>query len=215
MKRVLFLSMLLAVMSAWAGWAVDNKPQPQPTLLARPNQAVDINGLKVPEPAQKCENFAWAAGLELMLRMQGVQLDQKYWITKLEGGELCREQLRPLDELAQAIDGEYQLDSGPKVRLKTKYTVGPPTVLDDMIVSIREGSPWLFVWKGRAYLVDGLMYDEYIGPNNARIFIVKEIKLLDPLAGKDDPQRQVSFVRGRDSLADVDGTMVVRATPVE
>ncbi len=211
MKRAIFL---IVVMAGAAG-AADNKPQPQPTLLARPNQVVDINGLKVPEPAQKCENFGWAAGLELMLRMQGVQLDQKYWITKIEGGELCQEQLRPMDELAQAVDGEYQLDSGPKVRLKTKYTVGPPTVLDDMIVSIREGSPWLFVWKGRAYLVDGLVYDEYIGPNNARIFMVKEIKLLDPLAAKDDPQRQVSFVRGRDNLADVDGTMAVRATPIE
>lgn len=214
MKRAILLVILLIVVCA-AAWAWDKKPQPQPTLLARPNQAVDINGLKVPEPAQKCENFGWAAGLELMLRMQGVQLDQKYWITKMEGGELCREQLRPMDELAQAVDGEYQLDSGPKVRLKTKYTVGAPAVLDDMIVSIREGSPWLFVWKGRAYLVDGLLYDEYIGPNNARIFMVKEIKLLDPLVGKDDPQRQVTFVRGRDNLADVDGTMVVRATPIE
>jgi hypothetical protein len=59
------------------------------------------------------------------------------------------------------------------------------------------------------------MYDEFIGPNNARIFMVKEIKLLDPLVAQDDPQRQVTFVRGRDNLQDVDGTMTVRATPVE
>ncbi len=211
MKRAIFLVVVLA----GAGWAWDKKPQGQPTLLARPNQAVDINGLKVPEPAQKCTNFGWAAGLELMLRQQGVHLDQKYWITKLEGGELCQEQLRPMEELAQAVDGEYQLDSGVKVRLQTKFTAGAPAVLDDMIVSLREGSPWLLVWKGHPYLVDGLVYDEYIGPNNARIFMVKEIKLLDPLAAKDDPQRQVSFVRGRDNLEEIDGTMTVRATPIE
>ena len=200
------------VLLAGAAWA-DKKPAIP--LLARPNQVVDIRGLKVPEPAQKCENFGWAAGVELILRMQGVSLDQKYWITKIEGGELCREQLRPIEELAQAVDGEYLLDVGRKVRLKTKYTVGPPAVLDDMIVSIREGSPWLFVWKGHPYLVDGLMYDEYIGPNNNRIFMVKEIKLLDPLAAPDSPERQVSFVRDRDNPQDVDGTMTVRATPVE
>ncbi len=209
MRRVLLWLVLLAGV-AWA----EDKP-PVITLLARPNQVVDINGLKVPAPAQKCENFGWAAGLELMLRLQGVSLDQKYWITKIEGGELCQEQLRPMEELAQAVDGEYLLDSGHKVRLKTKYTKGAPTVLDDMIVSIREGSPWLFVWKGHPYLVDGMMYDEFIGPNNNRIFVVKEIKLLDPLAAPDDPQRQVTFVRDRDRVEDVDGTMSVRATPVE
>ncbi len=209
MRRALLLIGLLAGV-VWA----EDKP-PVVTLLARPNQVVDINGLKVPEPSQKCENFGWAAGLELMLHMQGVSLDQKYWITKIEGGELCQEQLRPMEELAQAVDGEYLLDSGHKVRLKTKYTKGAPTVLDDMIVSIREGSPWLFVWKGHPYLVDGMMYDEFIGPNNNRIFVVKEIKLLDPLAAPDDPQRQVSFVRNRDKLGDVDGTMMVRATPIE
>lgn len=207
-------ALILIVVLAGAAWAGDKKPTGA-TLLSRPNQAVDINGLKVPEPAQKCANFGWAAGLELMLRMQGVKLDQKYWITKIEGGELCREQLRPMDELAQAVDGEYQLDSGAKVRLKTTFTNGAPTVLDDVIVSIREGSPWLFVWKGHPYLVDGMLYDEFIGPNNARIFMVKEIKLLDPLVAPDDAQRQVTFVRGRDNLADVDGTMTVRATPIE
>ena len=210
MKKALFLVLVLAA-AAWA----DDKKMGMPTLLARPNQVVDINGLKVPTPAQKCENFGWAASLELILRMQGVALDQKYWITKLEGGELCQEQLRPMDELAQAVDGEYQLDSGAKVRLQTKYTKGAPAVLDDIIVSIREGSPWIFVWKGHPYLVDGLMYDEFIGPNNARIFMVKEIKLLDPLAAPNDAQRQITFVRNRDSLGDVDGTMTVRATPIE
>jgi len=210
MKKALLLITLMAAMA----WADDKKPGAV-TLLKRPNQAVDINGLKVPQPAQHCANFGWAAGLELMLRMQGVALDQKYWITKLEGGELCRDELRPFSDLAQAIDGEYQLDSGSKVRLKTKYTHGAPTVLDDLIVSIREGSPWLLVWKGRPYLVDGLLYDEFIGPNNARIFMVKEIKLLDPLVAPDDAQRQVTFVRERDNLTDVDGVMTVRATPVE
>src|SRR5512142_3249628 len=100
MKRVL----LVILLSAVAGAAFD-KPQPQPTLLKRPNQTVDLTGLTVPAPAQKCENFGWAAGLESILRMQGVPLDQKYWVTKMEGGELCQTQLRSLEDLAQVIDG--------------------------------------------------------------------------------------------------------------
>lgn len=185
-----------------------------PILAARPNQTVEIKGLKVPAPVQKCENFGWAAGLELMLRMQGVALDQKYWVTKMEGGELCITQLRPMEELAGVVNGEYLLDVGRKVQLQARITHGAPTVLDDFIVSLREGSPFLLVWKGHPYVVYGMTYDEFIAQNNARIFMVKEIKLIDPLAAADDPQRQVSFVRGRDNLGDVDGTMMVRAVPV-
>lgn len=210
MRKLLFPMILLLAVSAPA----DDKKQ-GPILLARPNQTVEIKGLKVPAPAQKCENFAWAAGVELMLRMQGVALDQKYWITKMEGGELCIAQLRPMEELANIVNGEYVLDVGHKVKLATKYTNGAPTVLDDLIVSIREGSPFLFVWKGHPYVVYGMTYDEFIAQNNARIFMVKEIKLIDPLAAADDPQRLVSFVRGRDNLDDVNGTMIVRAVPVQ
>ncbi len=76
MRRLLVLITLLLAVSASA----DDKKM-GPILLARPNQTVEIKGLKVPAPVQKCENFGWAAGVELMLRMQGVDLDQKYWIT--------------------------------------------------------------------------------------------------------------------------------------
>ena len=210
MRRLLLLLLLLLAVRSWA----DDKKM-GPMLLPRPNQTVEIKGLNLPVPAQKCNNFAWAAGVELMLRLQGVALDQKYWITKMEGGELCIEQLRSMEDLAGIIDGEYLLGVAHKVRLQTKYTNGAPTVLDDLIVSIREGSPFLFLWKGHPYVVYGMVYDEFIAQNNARIFMVKEIKLIDPLAAPDDPGRQVSFVRGRDNLADVDGTMIVRATPVE
>lgn len=211
MRRPLSLALILLA-SILA--AADKKPPTVPLLL-RPNQAVQIDGLKVPPPVQKCENWGWAAGLELMLRLQGVDLDQRYWVTKVDGGELCMPQLRPLEELAGFVDGEYLLDVGHKVRLKARYTKGAPTVPDDMIVSLREGSPWLFFWKGHPYLMIGLSYDEYVGPNNARIFQLKEIKLLDLLTTEDDPKRQVSFVRGRDDAADIDGTMRVQALPIE
>ncbi len=210
MRRLFVLMTLVLAVRAGA----DDKKM-GPMLLPRPNQTVEIKGLHVPVPAQKCEDFGWAAGVELMLRMQGVALDQKYWVTKMEGGELCIEQLRPMEELANVVNGEYLLDVAHKVKLETKYTVGAPTVLDDLIVAIREGSPWLLVWKGHPYVVYGMTYDEYIAQNNARIFMVKEIKLIDPLAAPDDPQRQLSFVRGRDNLDEVNGTMIVRAVPVE
>ena len=211
MRRILYCASFVLISLLCSA---DKKPQPVP-LLARPNQLVQIDGLELPPLAQKCENFGWAAMVELMLRMQGVNLDQKYWVTKVDHGELCVTEMPSLDDIAQAINGEYKLDVKHTVRLNAMITKGAPTIPDEMIVSLREGSPWLFVWKGHPYLMIGMKYDEYIGPNNARIFQVKEIRLLDPLVAEDDPQRQVSFVRGRDDTAQIDGTLRVQAVPVD
>ncbi len=212
--RNIVVILCIAALSVGAS-AGKKKPNSAP-LLARPNQTVEITGLQVPTPAQKCENWGWAAGLEMMLRLQGVRnFDQRYWITKLTGGELCLDQLESLEELAQLIDGEYVIGVNQKVQLKTRYLNGAPQVLDDLIVALRRGEPSQFFWNGRAYVVVGITYDEYIAPNNARIFMVKEIKLLDPLASEDSTERYLSFVRERDSAGDVAGMMSVQATPVQ
>jgi len=207
-------TVVLLLLSAVAAHAGDKKPS-LPPLLSRPNQAVTLIGLSVPAAAQKCENYGVAVGLELMLRMQGVNLDQKYWVTKMDGGEVCVTELRPVQELADLINGDYKLEPNHSIRLTAKVTQGAPTVPDDLILSLRAGSPWLFLWKGHPYLMTGITYDEYIGPNNARIFQIKEIKLVDPLVTEDAPQRQVSFVRGRDNPGDIDGTLRVQAVPVD
>ena len=36
----------------------------------------------------------------------------------------------------------------------------------------------IFFWKSHAYLAVGAVYDEYIGPNGARVWDVKELTLL-------------------------------------
>jgi hypothetical protein len=51
------------------------------------------------------------------------------------------------------------------------------------------------------------VYDEYIYPNDQRMFQIKEIKLVDPLlTGK---ERERSFVNGRDDLAEIGGVFEV------
>ncbi len=192
----------------------DKKPQPVP-LLVRPNQSVEIMGMKVPAASQPCANWGWAVAVELMLRAQGVSLDQKFWVTKADGGEACVAELRPMEELARVVDGEYLLDVNRKVRLQAQVTTGAPRVPDELIVRLREGMPLLFLWNGHPFVMYGLVYDEYIGPNNARIFQIREIKLLDPLVNEGDAQRRTSFVRERDDAAQIDGVLSVQATPVE
>jgi hypothetical protein len=162
--------------------------------------------------AQKCENWAWAAGVEAILRIQDVPLDQHYWVLKSDGGEVCLESLAPLEQIARVINGEYVLDDSRKVRLEARYAVGSPANLDSIILGLRAGRPALLVWKGHAYILYGVVYDEYISPTGHRFFDIRELKLVDPFY--DEDRRLVSFVKDRDDPADIGGTFELTAIPI-
>lgn len=210
MRKVLCAALLLAALVARA----EKKPIPVP-LRKLADQAVEVGGIQSPPLAQRCTNWAWAATIETVLRIQRVPLDQRFWVMRLNSGELCLDELPSFEELVLAIDGEYVIGVNHKAQLKASYARGAPTVPDQMITSLRAGMPMIFFWKGHPYLMVGMSYDEYIGPNNARIFHVKQMKLLDPMVAENDPQRIVVFNRDQDNIADIDGTMTVQATIVE
>ncbi len=208
MRKVLVVALLLA--SALATYA-KKKPIPVP-LHKLADQSVEVGGVQTPPLAQKCANWAWGATIETVLRLQGVRLDQRFWVMRLNSGELCLDSMASFEEMIQAVDGEYVIGVNQKAQLKASYARGAPTVPDQMITALRDGMPMIFFWKSHPYLMVGMSYDEYIGPNNARIFHVKQMKLLDPMAAEDDPQRIVVFDRDQDNVADIDGTMTVQAT---
>jgi len=160
--------------------------------------------------AQKCENWAWAAGVETILRTEDVPLDQHFWVQKSDGGEICLESLASLEQIARVINGEYVLEDGRKVKLESRYTVGAPANLDSIILGLRGGRPALMVWKGHAYILYGVVYDELVSPTGHRFFDIRELKLVDPFY--DDERRLVSFVRERDDSADIGGTFEVTST---
>jgi len=166
--------------------------------------------------AQKCENWAWAAGVETILRSQGVALDQHYWVQKSDAGEICLESLAPLEQLSKVVTGEYVLDDASKVRLEARYTLGAPANVDSIILGLRAGQPALLVWKGHAYVLYGVVYDEYVSPTGHRFFDIRELKLVDPFFADDG--RLLSFVKDRDDSADIGGTFeiaVTRITPTD
>jgi hypothetical protein len=162
--------------------------------------------------AQRCENWAWAAGVESILRSQGVILDQHYWVQKSDGGEICLESLAPLEQIARVISGEYVLDDGSKVRLEARYTAGAPVNLDSIILSLRAGHPALLVWRGHAYILYGVVYDEYVSPTGHRFFDIRELKLADPFFAGDG--RLLSFIKDRDDPAELGGTLEISTTPI-
>jgi len=202
---VTVLALLLTV-AASAG----KKPKGAP--LARlPERAVEIARLALPAPAQPCQNWAWAVAVEVMLQAQAVLLKQNFWVQKVNGSEICWDAPPALEGLARAIDGRYVLDDGRRIRLQSRYYQGAPTTPDDVIAPLRQGTPLLVFWKGRALVLRAVVYDEYIYPNGQRMFEIREMKLLDPLAPA--KQRETSFVNGRDDPAGISGVFQVTVIP--
>jgi hypothetical protein len=169
-----------------------------------------LPSLAVTAPAQKCENWAWAAGVEAILRTQNVPLDQHFWAQKADGGEICLETLRPLADLARVVDGEYVVDVGRKVKLEARYTVGAPVNTASIVHDLHRGQPSLLVWKGHPYLIYGVLYDEYWSPAGFTFFEIRELRLLDPFY--EDQRRTAVFVRGQDDPAQIGGVFEITVT---
>ena len=206
-SRALILCSLLALALPLAA----DKKSKGASLVRLPEQTAELKALWLPTPLQKCTNWAWAAAVEAMLRSQQVTIKQNAWVAKADLGEVCVDAAPTMEKLARVVEGTYVLDDGRHVRLQARYISGAPRLPDDLIVPVRQGLPVLLFWKSRALVVRAVVYDEYIYPNNQRLFQIKEIRLVDPLlTGK---QREVSFLNGRDDPAEIGGMFHVVVIP--
>ena len=181
-----------------------------------PLQTVTVPNLAVPAPVQPCANWSWAAAVESILNAQKVStastLHQTFWIRKTYPGDVCDDRTIAPERLMRTVNGVYVLDALHKVRLESRFTPGAPTIPDDIIAPLRQSRPALLFWKGHAYVLYGVAYDEYIEPNGNRLFELRELKLLDPLLTGD--KRLLSFVKGTDDASEIDGIFEVIAIPL-
>ena len=207
MQRLIVVCVLAALALPLAA---DKKPKGAP-LVRRPDQTAELKAFWLPTPVQKCTNWAWAVAVEAMLKSQQVTMKQNVWVQKADFGEVCNDVAPTMEKLARVVGGPYVLDDGRHVRFEARYVSGAPTIPDDLIAPLRQGRPLLLFWKSRALVVRAVVYDEYIYPNNQRMFEIKEIKLVDPLLkGK---ERELSFVNGRDDPSEIGGFFNVVVIP--
>lgn len=181
--------------------------------VVHPGQTVNIPGLTSVVAGQQCQNWAWAAALESILKTQAVELRQNYWIMKSAGGEVCKDDAIDLDALAKLITGEYILSDGQKVRLAATAKAGAPGQVDLLIAAPRSGRPMLFFWKGHPYLYRGMIYDEMVAATGDKEFEIRQLNLLDPYFSGVEKQA-ATFKRDLDDAADINGLLDVVATPV-
>jgi hypothetical protein len=187
--------------------AADQKQQQQ--YYIKPDQTADLGAeTKLNTARQNCENWAMAAGLETMLLQQNVALDQSFWVMRLNGGELCVDDQPTIDALKLVVNRDFVLDDGRHVRLEIRFEPGPPVNVDPVIAALKLQHITLLLWHGHPYYLIGMSYDERIGRDGTRFFEVKEIRLANTYAKLPG----VTFQKGRDDSAEIQGIMSVTVT---
>lgn len=193
---------LLAAVSLHAGDKA--KKQQLQNYKLNPDQIAELAPGKLVTAKQNCENWALAAGLEMMLKKQGVSLDQSFWIMRLNYGELCAG-LPSIDDVAKVVNNEFVLDDGRHVQLELKFTPGAPGHVDSIIAGLQQQQVSILIWRGHPYYLAGVTYDEYIGLDGGRLFQIKELRLANTFAGKPG----IAFLRGRDDPNEIQGIVSV------
>lgn len=197
---------LLLLLLATMGVHAQKKTKAQESFYTRPGLKVDLKSAKFTTARESCENWALAAGLETLLKDQGVSLDQTFWIMRLYGGELCVSSLPAMGALAESLNNEFVLDDGRHVRLQFNFAPGAPANVDAIISALKEQKTSVVIWRGHPYYLTGLTYDEHIGQvDGSRLFEITELRLANTFAR----QPGTAFVRGRDNPQDIQGMITV------
>jgi len=206
MKRFFQLSAFLCLTAALSLSAGDKK---KPNgFYQHPGLTADLEKPSLTIARQKCENWAVAAGLETLLKSRGVALSQSFWVMRLNSGELCVDGMPSMEKLADTVNHEFVLDNGRHVQLELQFSAGAPVDLDSIIASIQQQKPTLMLLRGHTYYLTGVTYDEYVGANNTRRFIIKALRLADTFGGGPG----TVFTNGEDKTEDIEGVLDVGVT---
>lgn len=203
-RRSLIVIIVFFALAAFGG------KKPLPTLVKLPPKSEEIKDLSLVRAKQACPNWAWAAIVEMMLAHQDVpDMKQTDWILKANAGEPCLEVPVDLNAIKRVVEGEYVLLSTHKVRLEGVVTPGAPSDVGYLIQNVQNGNPLMLLWRGRPMALEAIEYDEYVYPNNQRMFEVLTLTLADPISGKSEV-----FDKAKDDPAEIGGAFEVRVVPL-
>ena len=170
-----------------------------------PNKKIDFPAdVKYSTARQNCQNWAFAAGLETMLKRHNVSLDQTYWVQHLNGGEFCIDELPGIEALKRVMNKEFSLEGGRHARLEAQFVPGAPINVAAIIANLQQQELSLLIWRGHPYYLTGATYDMYISGEGNQ-YTIREVRLADTF----DKQPATTFQRGRDNPSDIAGILTI------
>lgn len=196
LRRAVLATVFLSSMAVTSP-AADNKPKA--AIVHNPDQYVELRDVSEVKAEQGCNNWAWAAAVEAILRKQGVQMDQRTWVMKQNGGLPCIDRLDSLEQLKRIVDGDYALADQRRVRVTARYTAGLPAATDTLLRPLAFGRPYILFWSGRPFLVYGAVWDEQVYQTGQKLVLIKRLQMIDPTATGE--KRKITFERDKDQAS--------------
>jgi hypothetical protein len=127
-----------------------------------------------------CASDAWASTVGSVLKLQGVTYGAGFWSERLFGGA-CIDKVT-LAAVASRIDGDYTLDDGRRLHLKTSAAAGLPSAAQ-IVASMDNGRPLILQWKGKPLVVTKVDYIDrqydYVS-----MYTISSLMLTDVLTGR-------------------------------
>lgn len=136
---------------------------------------------KAPPTKDQCADWGWGVVVAETLNYKGVPFDAEYWVDKTFGTTRCLNRLPTAATIAPSIDGDYTLDDGSKIHIKS--SVGAPGAAG-VVEGIDKNRPFVVIWRGIPYLANGVRGVKQIYDDGSVQYIISEITLSNPYLEK-------------------------------
>lgn len=113
---------------------------------------------KAGKEANACESDAWVATVSVVMKAQQVPLSPRFWSERLFGGA-CMEKVSVAD-VAARIAGDYTLDNGRRLRLKTSPLPGLPPA-SQIVAAVDKNQPLIVKWQGQPLVLTKVDYIDH------------------------------------------------------
>ena len=151
---------------------------------------------KAPAAKDQCADWGWGVVVAEVLNSKGVPFDAEYWVDKTFGATRCLARVPTAATMAASIDGDYTLDDGAKIHIKS--SVGVPGATG-VVEGIDKNRPFIVIWRNIPYLATAVRgVKEVYGDGSVR-YIISHMTLSNPYL-----EKTVTFEAEKDKETDLE-----------
>ena len=151
---------------------------------------------KAPPTKDQCADWGWGVVVAETLNYKGVPFDAEYWVDKTFGTTRCLATVPSAATMASAIDGDYTLDDGSKIQIKS--SVGVPGAAG-VVEGLDKNKPFVVIWRGIPYLATGVRGVKEIYGDGSVGYIISQMSLSNPYL-----EKNVTFVAEKDKESELE-----------
>jgi hypothetical protein len=173
----------------------------------RPNQEVRVSGLAAQTATARDPAAVLKASLETILHDPEVCCGNK---SALQGAVLSADPLS-FKDLSTRLQGKYDLDDGRRSTVTADYVPASSITSSALLLPLLKNRASLVEWKSHLYVLYGAFFDEIYDSDEARIFEIHTLYLLDPRFS--DARREATFDRKNVDSNELQSLLVLKLEP--